>query len=109
MGMSAFDLDTPVGKGNNAVLAFEKYSEPVVTNCIRCGRCIKACPFDLMPTEMEKAYKRRDVEALKKAESKFMHELRLLYLCLSGRKKACRNKSACQSSDTKEIRKAVKI
>ena len=40
MGMSAFDLDTPVGKGNNAVLAFEKYSEPVVTNCIRCGRCI---------------------------------------------------------------------
>lgn len=36
------------------------------TNCIKCGRCISACPLNLMPTELEKAYDRRDKEALMK-------------------------------------------
>jgi len=77
------------------VLAFEKYSEPVVTNCIRCGRCIKACPFDLMPTEMEKAYKRRDVEALKKLKVNLcMNCGCCTYACPAGRKLAETNQLA---------------
>ena len=66
MGMCAYEEDTVVGKSNNAVLAFEKIAEKVQTNCIRCGRCISVCPMDLMPTDIEKAYQRRDIEALKK-------------------------------------------
>lgn len=95
MGMSAFDLETSIGKGNNAVLAFEKYSEPVVTNCIRCGRCIKACPFNLMPTEMEKAYNRKDVEALKKLKVNLcMNCGCCTYACPAGRKLAETNQLA---------------
>lgn len=95
MGMSAFDLETSIGKGNNAVLAFEKYSELVVTNCIRCGRCIKACPFNLMPTEMEKAYNRKDVEALKKLKVNLcMNCGCCTYACPAGRKLAETNQLA---------------
>lgn len=89
MGACAFDIETPVTKGTNAVLAFEKYIEPTVTNCIRCGRCIKACPFDLMPTEMEKAYQKRDVEALKSLKVMLcMNCGCCTYVCPAGRKLA---------------------
>lgn len=65
MGMCIYDLNTPVIKTNNAVLALKKQDKKVQTNCIRCGRCINACPMGLMPTELEKAYKNKDTELLK--------------------------------------------
>ncbi len=66
MGACAFDPDTPLGKTNNAVLMFS--DEPVYkeTACIRCGRCVRACAVNLMPTELEHAYDARDAEALKR-------------------------------------------
>ena len=95
MGACAFDLETPVVKGTNAILAFEKYSEPTVTNCIRCGRCIKACPFKLMPTEMEKAYQKRDIETLKALKVTLcMNCGCCTYVCPAGRKLAETNKLA---------------
>lgn len=67
MGMCLYDLETPVCKTNNAILAFKKAEkETVMTNCIRCGRCIAACPLNLMPSLMEKAYNAKDSEGLKK-------------------------------------------
>lgn len=65
MGMCIYDLSTPVIKTNNAVLALKKDKKEVQTNCIRCGRCINACPAGLMPTELEKAYQQRDTDRLK--------------------------------------------
>lgn len=65
MGMCIYDLSTPVIKTNNAVLALKKDKKEVQTNCIRCGRCINACPAGLMPTELEKAYQQRDADRLK--------------------------------------------
>jgi electron transport complex protein RnfC len=64
--MTAYDIDQPVVKTNNAILAMNKISSDKQSACIRCGRCLRACPFNLMPTEIEKAYNRRDVESLKK-------------------------------------------
>lgn len=67
MGMSLYDPQLPLLKTTNAFLAFKSEPEPAVqTNCIRCGRCIQACPLGLMPCELEKAYHRRDREALNK-------------------------------------------
>ncbi len=65
MGMCIYDLNTPIVKTNNAILALKSDKKRIQTNCIRCGRCIKACPAGLMPTELEKAYNQRDAERLK--------------------------------------------
>lgn len=95
MGSCVFDMETPVVKGTNAILAFERYSEPVTTSCIRCGRCVKACPFSLMPTEMEKAYHKRDVESLKALKVNLcMNCGCCTYACPAGRKLAETNQLA---------------
>jgi len=66
MGMCLYDADQPVTKGTNAVLASRTSEIPHPTNCIRCGRCVRTCPFGLMPMMIEKAYRAKDVDELKK-------------------------------------------
>lgn len=66
MGVCAFDPDTPLGKTNNAVLLFADSPVKKPTACIRCGRCVRACAVNLMPTELESAYDARDAKALEK-------------------------------------------
>lgn len=64
MGMPLPSPDYPVTKTMNAILALEAAKPRRTTACIRCGRCIGACPMKLMPTELEKAYRRKDAAAL---------------------------------------------
>lgn len=66
MGMCVYSIDSPVIKMNNAILALNDYVPPVTTDCIKCGRCVKACPFNLMPREIELAYKTKNVELLQR-------------------------------------------
>lgn len=66
MGSCAFDPDTPLGKTTNAVLLFCDMPQYKESPCIRCGRCIRACPLNLAPTELEHAYDSRDTATLKK-------------------------------------------
>lgn len=66
MGMCVYSVDSPIIKMNNAILALNDYVPPVTTDCIKCGRCIKACPFNLMPREIELAYKTKNVSQLQK-------------------------------------------
>lgn len=66
MGMSIPDMDMPVVKTSNALIAVKRYDERRTTNCIRCGRCVKACPFALMPADIERAYKIKNIEELEK-------------------------------------------
>ncbi len=67
MGIAVNRLDYPVLKNNNAILAFDEKDsqEPEETPCIRCGRCVNACPFNLMPASIEKAFKAGNVDALR--------------------------------------------
>ena len=69
MGLAIVGTDLPVLKQNNAILAFtadDAVLKPE-TDCIRCGRCVAACPMSLMPTNIVKAAKIKDVDALTRA------------------------------------------
>lgn len=70
MGRAIFSDEMPIVKNNNAILAFsaEKAYIPEETACINCGRCHKACPFNLLPTALAAAYERRDAEELSRLQ-----------------------------------------
>ncbi|MDE6785052.1 MAG: electron transport complex subunit RsxC [Ruminococcus sp.] len=65
MGMSIPDISMPVTKTTNALLALNKYDERKTSACIRCGRCVNVCPIGLMPAEIDRAYRIRDIDDLK--------------------------------------------
>ncbi len=66
MGIAITSDELPILKQNNAILAFDAQEARLyeTTACIRCGRCVAACPMELMPTKLEKAAEKKDVEAL---------------------------------------------
>ena len=58
MGQAQWDPATPVTKMTSAVLVLSDYFDfesklPPV--CIRCGRCVRACPMRLMPLKIASA------------------------------------------------------
>ena len=69
MGAAQFDVSVPVIKGTNAITILgEKNKFYVETSrCIRCGKCIEACPMKLMPVLMYKAMLSNDLEEIKAA------------------------------------------
>ncbi|MBQ4067023.1 MAG: electron transport complex subunit RsxC [Clostridia bacterium] len=65
MGHAQWDVDAPVSKTTSAILVFSDYFdresrlEPV---CIRCGRCVGACPMGLMPLDILALVKKGRIE-----------------------------------------------
>ena len=68
MGTAVLDVNFPVIKQNNAILAFDAKQAALAKAgpCIRCGRCISACPMGLSPVEQTIAYEQGDVAMLNK-------------------------------------------
>lgn len=64
MGNAQFSVEVPVIKGTNAILAFCKDEDRRVPNptCIRCGKCVGACPMHLLPIYMNQYAKKGDLE-----------------------------------------------
>lgn len=70
MGVALTTLQIPVCKNNNAltVLADDEveFAQSQETACIRCGRCMRACPVHLLPQAMAEAAQRLDYEQYEK-------------------------------------------
>ncbi len=65
MGLAISDINTPVVKNNNAILVFNKGAViPEESACIKCGRCVRSCPMQLMPTELDMASRLKDFERM---------------------------------------------
>ena len=67
MGAALYDLSAPTIKGVNAVTILGKKNKYAVDDpqCLRCGKCIDACPMKLSPVLMYKALQSNDVETMK--------------------------------------------
>ncbi|HPP88525.1 MAG TPA: RnfABCDGE type electron transport complex subunit C, partial [bacterium] len=66
MGVAQFTDDVPVIKGVSGILALTDeevgYSEE--EPCLRCGNCIRGCPMNLLPSEINKMCDANDIEQL---------------------------------------------
>ena len=54
MGFPIASLDVPILKGSSGILAFTEHetARPPEYTCIRCGRCLEACPYFLNPSRL---------------------------------------------------------
>lgn len=61
MGSPLASLDVPVLKGTSGILAFteQETARPKEYPCIRCGRCLEACPYFLNPSRLARLGKAR--------------------------------------------------
>ena len=97
MGISASDVESPVLKQTNALLALcEKESQvPPASNCIRCGRCTNTCPFGLAPVSIVTAYENGNMELLSSLKVNLCMECGCCsYVCPASRPLVQQNKLA---------------
>ena len=68
MGVAQFSLDSFVLKQNNALLALtdRQAQERPESVCIRCGKCVDACPMSLLPLYINSNVMRGNYEELEK-------------------------------------------
>lgn len=70
MGMAITDLNIPIAKSYNGLVCLTE--DPVetarrqMTNCFRCGRCVRACPVGLVPQMMAVAANGKDYDRYEK-------------------------------------------
>lgn len=65
MGVSYPTFRASVTKPQNGIIALKNpKKERTVGDCIRCGKCMRACPMNLIPAELDRAYEDRDVRML---------------------------------------------
>lgn len=54
MGVAQYDFSAPVMKATSGILILteEEINSHKETPCLKCGKCIEACPLNLMPTKL---------------------------------------------------------
>lgn len=64
MGLAMRSVDVPVVKGTSGILALTSKSAYIAEEsaCLRCGKCLEACPMHLEPTLLDHAVRKRDYE-----------------------------------------------
>lgn len=68
MGMAVPNLDVPAIKGTSGLLAFGEEAAMGLkeTACLKCGKCVFACPMHLLPNRLDAAARKNDYAALEK-------------------------------------------
>jgi electron transport complex protein RnfC len=68
MGIAVNSLDIPVTKGTSAILCLTSAEAEISPeeNCIRCGRCVEACPMNLVPLTLNSLAIRGEYEMFEK-------------------------------------------
>ncbi len=97
MGIVAPNDSYPLLKNNNAILALDEEQTvvPEEQACIRCGRCMHACPFHLMPRQIEKAAEAKNIAMLQKLKVMLCMECGCCsYVCPAKRNLTFTNKMA---------------
>jgi len=71
MGKAMYTDEVPVIKGTSAVLLLKDSGTPAPEerDCVRCARCIDACPAFLQPTRLNRLARKHEFEALLKEEN----------------------------------------
>ncbi|TNF95094.1 MAG: electron transport complex subunit RsxC [Gammaproteobacteria bacterium] len=68
MGMATASLDVPVTKGTSGILVFKDYfldrKKTPVYPCIKCARCVEACPMHLNPAQLGWLAAKREYEKM---------------------------------------------
>ncbi len=56
MGIAQPQIDLPVEKASNSILVLteEESKPPVISPCVRCSKCVNACPVGLLPLYIHK-------------------------------------------------------
>ena len=70
MGTPIASLDDPVIKSSSGILAFTaaETARPKEYPCIRCGRCVEACPYFLNPSRMARLARARMYDEMKRIQ-----------------------------------------
>ncbi len=68
MGFAVMDTDFPTTKTSGAILCLseDEVSKYETTACINCGRCVEACPENLIPSRLSKFSEHNDKEQFEK-------------------------------------------
>ncbi len=68
MGIALPNMDAPVLKNTNAVLALtaKEAKTPEASACIRCGSCLNTCPLGINPAGISNALAKKDFETVER-------------------------------------------
>ena len=70
MGFAMFGLDVPTTKTTSALLCMTKdevaAADHIATACINCGRCVEACPEQIVPSRLSKFAQHGDMASFEK-------------------------------------------
>ena len=67
MGRTISSLEAPITKTTSGITVFleENSYKPETTSCLRCGKCVDACPMGLMPLNIRDAVEHNEFQNLK--------------------------------------------
>ncbi len=83
MGIPQTELDVPVIKATNGIIAYEA-DHTIAVECIKCGRCADVCPMELFPLYFAKYVETGNIQGLKEQNIMDCMECRCCeYICSS--------------------------